>query len=255
MKTGIREAVVLMAGTGSRLNTTAQGGLKPLTPVLDRPLVSYVLESLSAVGIETVHAIVGYQREAVVKSVKAIAPAGMNVHFVVNSDWQRQNGVSVLAAEGHVTSPFILTMTDHLFDAGLLEILLFNAHPNKLNLAIDRKIETIVDIDDAMKIRTNGDRVIAIGKELTQYDAIDTGLFVANDELFDHLRSARRDGDCSLADGVRSMAAADKLHTIDIGEAWWQDVDTPRTAAAAENHLRSRRISASLAGAGSNTQR
>jgi len=255
MKTAIREAVVLMAGTGSRLNTTVQGGLKPLMPVLDRPLASYVLESLNAVGIQTVHAIVGYQRETLVKSVKAIAPAGINMQFIVNSDWQRQNGVSVLAAEGHVTSPFILAMSDHLFDAELLEVLLLNARADKLNLAIDRKIETIVDIEDAMKIRTNGDRVIAIGKELTQYDAIDTGLFVANDELFDHLRNAERDGDCSLADGVRSMAAAGKLHTIDIGDAWWQDVDTPRTAAAAENHLRGRLISSSLAGAGSNTQR
>jgi 1L-myo-inositol 1-phosphate cytidylyltransferase len=255
MKTAIREAVVLMAGTGSRLNSTAQGGLKPLMPVMDRPLVSYVLESLSVAGIQTVQAIVGYQREALVKTVKAIAPAGMDIHFVVNSDWQRQNGVSVLAAQGHVRSPFVLTMSDHLFDAELLEVLLLNAQRDKLNLAIDRKIETIVDIDDAMKVRTNGDGILAIGKKLTQYDAIDTGLFVANDELFDHLRNASRDGDCSLADGVRSMAAAGKLHTIDIGGAWWQDVDTPKTAAAAENYLRSRLIGSALAGAGSNAQR
>jgi 1L-myo-inositol 1-phosphate cytidylyltransferase len=255
MKAAIFEAVVLMAGAGSRLNSTGVTGLKPLTPVFGRPLVSYVLEALRAAGIRTVHAIVGYQRETLVNSMEAIAPDGMDIRFVVNSEWQRQNGVSVLAAEKHVKSPFILTMSDHLFDRELLDVLLLQAQKDKLNLAIDRKIEAIVDIDDAMKIRTSGDRVIAIGKDLSKYDAIDTGLFVANDELFDHLRRATRDGDCSLADGVRSMAAAGKLRLIDVGDGWWQDVDTSRTLVAAENHLRSRVTSSSLAGTGSDTQR
>ncbi|MFL6514552.1 MAG: NTP transferase domain-containing protein [Chthoniobacterales bacterium] len=255
MKAAINEAVVLMAGAGSRLNSGSVAGLKPLTPVMDRPLVLYILESLKAAGIRTVHAIVGHQRDTLVKSVEALAPAGMNIQFLVNSEWRRQNGVSVLAAETHVKSPFVLTMSDHLFDPELLDVLLRHAQRDKLNLAIDRKIEAIVDIDDAMKIRTSGDRVIAIGKELLEYDAIDTGLFVANDELFTHLRRAVRNGDCSLADGVRSMAAAGKLRIIDVGDAWWQDVDTPRTLVAAENHLRSRLTSSSLAGTGSGTQR
>jgi choline kinase len=234
----ISEAVVLMAGTGSRLSSPSTGALKPLTPILDRPLISYLFDQLSSAGIRRVHAVVGYQAESLVTGMKTFIPASLDVQFVHNLDWQKQNGISVLAASGRVKAPFVLTMSDHLFDQDLLEFFLSQVTQPALNLAIDRKIEAIVDIDDAMKVVTRRDRVVTLGKELTRYDAIDTGLFVANEELFDYLEATKRNDDCSLADGVRLMAADDKVRAIDIGDAWWQDVDTPKTFLAAENHLR-----------------
>ena len=108
-----------------------------------------------------------------------------------------------------------------------------------LNLAIDKKLETIFDIDDAMKVQTSGDRVVTLGKNLEIYDAIDTGIFLCPHELFDYLRRAHADeSDCSLADGVRLMASDGKVRAIDIGPAWWQDVDTPGMRAHAEENLR-----------------
>jgi choline kinase len=106
-----------------------------------------------------------------------------------------------------------------------------------LNLAVDKKLETIFDIVDAMKVQTAGDRVVTLGKDLEIYDAIDTGIFLCSNELFDYLRRAQRDGDCSLADGVRLMASDGKVRAIDIGPAWWQDVDTPAMRAHAEENL------------------
>ena len=79
-----------------------------------------------------------------------------------------------------------------------------------MNLAIDRKIEAIFDLDDAMKVQTDADRVIAIGKNLANYDAIDTGVFLCPNELFDYLRRTRKNGGCSLADGVRLMAEEER---------------------------------------------
>jgi len=250
----VSEAVVLMAGTGSRLAQRSGGTLKPLTPVLERPLISYIFDSLRAAGIETIFAIVGFERDALIAQLTPIIPAGLDVRFVDNHDWRKQNGISVLAARGHVRSPFLLTMSDHLFDDALLATLLRDADPDLLNLAIDRKIETIVDIDDAMKVQTNQVRVISIGKELKQYDAIDTGLFVATEVLFDYLEAAKHRADCSLADGVRRMAADSKVKAIDIGDNWWQDVDTPATLQAASNYLRRRANARPLVTAGTRAQ-
>jgi choline kinase len=243
----VTEAVVLMAGAGSRLVQPSTGDLKPLTQILGRPLVAYLLGALNAAGIEVVHAVVGYRSEAVISQVTKLVPPGLDVRFIENRAWQKQNGLSVLAADGHVRSPFVLSMSDHLFDDELLGVLLRESKETGLNLAIDRKIEAIVDIADAMKVKTKAGRVISIGKELEHYDAIDTGLFVANHELFDHLKRANRGGDCSLADGVRLMATAGKVHAIDVGDAWWQDVDTPLTLQAARAHLRSRLTGPALA--------
>jgi len=91
-----------------------------------------------------------------------------------------------------------------------------------------------------MKVQTRGGRILQIGKDLTRYDAIDTGLFVCPLKIFDYLERVKRDGDCSLADGVRSMASEGEARAVDIGNAWWQDIDTPAMLACAETQLRSR---------------
>lgn len=228
------DAVILMAGAGSRLGAVA----KPLMQVAGRPLIAHTLDALARIGIRNLHAIMGAKSERLTSAIAPLLPRNIALHTIVNPDWQKQNGVSVLCAAGHVRAPFFLAMGDHLFDTRIFEQLLRAANSDDLNLAIDRKIDSIFDLDDAMKVQTTGDRVARIAKNLTEYDAIDTGLFLCPDELFDYLRRAQRDGDCSLADGVRLMASEGKVRAIDIGDAWWQDVDTPEMYAHAEEHYR-----------------
>ena len=54
------------------------------------------------------------------------------------------------------------------------------------------------------------------------------------DKLEKDLERAKRNDDCSLADAVRLMAHDGKVRKIDIGDAWWQDVDTPEMLRQAE---------------------
>jgi|SRR5438876_730993 len=238
--TAVFEAVILMAGSGSRLRGSDETFLKPFVPVLGRPLICYTIDALIHAGIKKANFIVGYQSSRLTAAIKQLIPSGLEPSFIENREWQKQNGISVLAAANHVASPFLLTMGDHLFDQSIVDLLLRNAVVDQLNLAIDRKLNSIFDVDDAMKVHTRGDRILKIGKDLTVYDAIDTGLFVCPLNIFDYLERVKRDGDCSLAGGVRSMCADDKVRGIDIGDAWWQDIDTPEMLAQAEKQLRAR---------------
>ena len=249
----VSEAVILMAGSGSRLRGSDKTFLKPLVPVLGRPLICYTIDALVHAGIKKANFIVGYQSGRITAAVKPLIPSELESCFIQNRDWQKQNGVSVLAAANHMTSPFLVTMSDHLFDESIVDLLLREAEPERLNLAIDKKLDSIFDLNDAMKVRVQGDRLIAIGKDLQDYDAIDTGFFVCPRKFFDYLEKAKRNDDCSLADGVRLMGADDQVRGIDIGAAWWQDIDTPEMLACAETQLRSRlpRDDIAMANAGS----
>jgi choline kinase len=241
--TSVSEAVILMAGEGSRLRGSDKIFLKPFVPVRGRALVSYTLDALTRGGIKTVHFVVGYESERMIAQVKQLIPSGVSASFIENRDWQKQNGISLLAATGHVGGPFLLTMSDHLFDDAMVDCLLDNCDPGFLSIAMDRKLDSIFDLEDAMKIRTRGDRIIGIGKNLRDYDAIDIGLFVCPLEIFDYLERAKSDScrnDCSLADGIRLMAGDDKVRAIDIGDAWWQDVDTPGMLQHAERRMAER---------------
>jgi 1L-myo-inositol 1-phosphate cytidylyltransferase len=234
---GISEAIILMAGSGSRLRRNGFSLAKPLIEIRGRPLISYTMDALVRAGIKTLHAVVGFEREALMAQMGRLIPKSLEMRFIVNRHWKKQNGISVLAAANKIDSPFLLTMGDHLFDQSIIDLLVREAERSELTLAIDKKLNSIFDLDDAMKIQTCGDRVIAVGKDLPSYDAIDTGLFVCPADIFIYLERARQNDDCSLADGVRLMAGEDKVRGLDIGEAWWQDVDTPEMLQRAEEQM------------------
>lgn len=230
----ITDAVILMAGTGSRLRGPVNSVAKPLIPIAGRPLISYAIEAFDKIGVKTVHGVVGPNGEELAVAVAPLLPSHMQFRAIPNPNWQKQNGISLLTVAGKVSAPFFLAMGDHLFESSILDRLLAQADVGRLNLAIDRKIDSIFDLEDAMKVQTTEGLVSAISKNLPTYDAIDTGIFLCPEIVFDYLRRARIDDDCSLADGVRLMAEDGKVMAIDIGEAWWQDVDTPAMLARAE---------------------
>jgi 1L-myo-inositol 1-phosphate cytidylyltransferase len=251
----VSEAVILIAGQGSRLRQGYGGQarlrgadtalLKPMVPVLGRPLMSYTLEGLRSAGIKTVHFVVGYEGERMIAEITQLIPSDMRGFFIENRDWRKQNGISLLAAASHVREPFLLTMGDHLFDDPIYERLLNDFDSTLLSVTIDRKLDSIFDLDDAMKVQTRKRRITAIGKDLQEYDAVDIGLFVCSLEIFAYLeraKSADYRNDCSLSDGIRLMAQDDKVRAIDIGDSWWQDVDTPRMLKHAEEQMSSGRV-------------
>ena len=236
----IHEAVILMAGEGSRLRGSDTTFLKPFVSVGGRPLISYTLEMLVHAGIKTLSLVVGYESGRMIAQMKPLIPVGLSVSFIENREWQKQNGISLLVAADRVARPFLLTMSDHLFDKAIVDHLLDSFDSDYLNVAVDRKLDSIFDLDDAMKVQTHGDKIIKIGKNLRDYDAIDIGLFVCPLEIFDYLERAKSDSqksDCSLADGVRLMARDNKVRAVDIGGNWWQDVDTPEMLQHAERQL------------------
>ena len=234
--TSVTDAVILMAGAGSRLGRAGGALAKPLVQVAGRPLICYTIDAFMRAGIRNVLAVMGANGERLGAEVAPLFPPAVRFRTIINPEWQKQNGVSVLAAAGQVQEPFILAMGDHLFEYALLETLLTDGDAAHVNLAVDRKIDSIFDLEDATKVKTNGDQLTDIGKQLVEYDAIDTGLFLCPNEIFSYLRTAaaERNGDCSLSDGVRLMARAGKVRAVDIGDAWWQDVDTPEMLERAE---------------------
>ncbi len=241
MSNSISQAVILMAGSGSRLRSAGENRLKPLLSFLGRPLISYTLDTLANAGIKIIYAVIGFEGRALRAEVAPLIPSSIKVCWIDNPEWRKQNGISILAAAPHVTGPFLLTMGDHLFEQSIVDLLLREAKPDQLNVAVDKKLDSIFDLADAMKVQMRGDQVVAIGKDLQNYNAIDTGMFVCPRDFFNHVERAKsRSGgsDCSLADGVRLMAAEGGVRGIDIGDAWWQDVDTPQMLREAEEKLR-----------------
>ena len=222
----VRDALVLAAGNGDRfLNGSRQSKL--LQPVLGQPLILRTLHNAQQAGIRTVEVVLGYQAESLRAAILGGLPRGLSVHFTHNPDWHLENGVSVLAARHRFSRPFALLMGDHLFESPVLSRLLRTPTTRDESLlAVDSRPAAKDIADEATKVRLAGRQIVAIGKDLTDYDALDTGMFVCAPALFAALDDAKAGGDTTLSGGVRQLARRGLMRAVDIGHADWYDIDT-----------------------------
>ncbi len=241
-----RTGVILAAGFGSRLRQGDPGGLKPLTAVGGTPLLVRSLDTLEDAGCERVVIVVGFSGERIQNELRNAYGGRLEVVFVHNSQYELANGVSALAARPHVHGQFVLAMADHVFDARFVAVARNHVPPaGGASLLIDRKLDTVFDMDDATKVRTDGrQEIVAIGKSLETYDAVDTGMFVGTTGLFDVLQAVYDEqGDVSMSDAMTRLAHAGLARAVDVGAGMWQDVDTPEMLAHAERILASEQTS------------
>ena len=230
----VSQALVLAAGAGSRLKSHTP---KPLTRVLGVSLLGRTLFSLQKAGVTDAYVVVGHEAEQVRAGIEKITRLGLTVHWIHNPEWHEANGVSVLAGEAELDGPFFLTMTDHLFHPDVVKSLQRSGTRGGINLAVDYDVDSVVDLDDATKVQVSEGRIVAIGKSLANYNAIDTGVFLASPALFDAIREARAEGNASLSAGVQKLAGEGLARVTDIGDHMWHDVDTPEDLVEAERKL------------------
>jgi len=84
---------------------------------------------------------------------------------------------------------------------------------------------TLADLDDVTKVHSEHGHIRHIGKQLTQYDAYDTGIFLCTPGLFGALKSSMEQGDDSLSGGVYRLAEKNLAHVHDIEGRFWLDAD------------------------------
>jgi 2-aminoethylphosphonate-pyruvate transaminase len=228
----IRQALILAAGRGRPVADpdvpnclAAVGGI---------PLIVRTLRVLRRAGVRRVGITVGWQGALLRRRIQelcAAEPAGVLPAEVIcldNTDWDKPNGLSVQAARRFVTEPMLLLMADQIAAPRLVERFVELAPPAGTTvLGIDRELSRVFDIDDATKIKlTNGARgglrVERIGKELQEYEAVSTSLFVMSPSLLECLDALPEP---SLTQGVQEAARRGLVDAIDVTGSVWQDVD------------------------------
>ena len=71
MSAGVRSAVILAGGLGTRLSKAVPGLPKPMAPVNGRPFLEHQIDYWIAQGIDHFVLSVGYRREVIIEDRKA----------------------------------------------------------------------------------------------------------------------------------------------------------------------------------------
>jgi 3-dehydroquinate synthase len=234
-------ALIPAAGRGARLDRPATP--KPLVDVGGRPLILDVLLGLQKAGVKRAIVVVGYGGEQVVRFLTNHPDLKLAVEFVDHAGWQQGLASTILAAKDRVNEPFLLAMSDHVFDPRLIARMA-GAHPGEREawMLVDTGVKEVYDLDDAVKVLVEGDRVTTASRALENPDGVDAGLFACTPSLFDALEAAlaaREPAD--LTDGIALLAAAGKLGAVFTERLAWHDIDTPPALIRAEMAYRARR--------------
>jgi len=111
------KAIIPLAGRGTRLRPLTHHTPKPLLRVGGRPVLSYLLDDVKALGIDEMVFVVGYLGDTIRDFVASEYPE-LNPQFVVQED---QNGTAgaVKLAEPWADDELMILFSDTLFDADL----------------------------------------------------------------------------------------------------------------------------------------
>ena len=111
------KAIIPLAGKGTRLRPHTHVTPKPLVHVAGRPVMSYIMDDLAALGVDEIVFVVGYLRE-VIEAYIAESYPDITAHYVVQ-EVQDGTAGAVALAEPYVDAEVLILFVDTLFDADL----------------------------------------------------------------------------------------------------------------------------------------
>jgi choline kinase len=130
-----RKAVILAAGSGTRLRPLTEKMPKCLVPVAKRPLLGRMLDPLVEVGISEVVVVTGYMSEAVEEYV---AQAPLPCRCVYNPRFDSANNYYSLlvARKALARAPFLKLDGDVIFESRVLKRVLAGAGAIRLGVDV-----------------------------------------------------------------------------------------------------------------------
>ena len=218
-----KTAVILAAGLGTRIGGRPKGLLR----VAGREILYRTVTLLQKRGVERFVIVTNENYAPLYRDF--IERYGFPAEIVVNPEPEKGNGHSLHLAKGRISGKFVLVMSDHVYSEAFVE----NAIRGN-GLIADREPRW-VELGEATKVKVKDGRVERIGKGLKEWDAVDTGFFVLDENIFDvtEVLEGEKNGDYSISEVVDRA----KVEVTFIDGLGWTDVDTPKDVKRARKML------------------
>ena len=221
-------AVILAAGSGTRLRPVIGPYPKCLATIGEHTLIERQIATLRAHAIDAITVVVGYRRDAIEQV------CGREVEFVYNPDFASTNSLySLWLARDLLSDGFVVMNSDVLFHPHLLTRLLASPHEDALLMAA--REPGVRYSDEEMKVHVRNGCVAAIDKALCDAMADGENVGIAK---FGAAGAATLLGDATtLIDAGRvrewlprafhAFSQHRPLHVIDTAGYPWIEIDFP----------------------------
>ncbi|MGB3480502.1 MAG: NTP transferase domain-containing protein [bacterium] len=233
------KCLIIASGRGTRFVSKAE--LKPLAFLMGIPLIVRVILLARKAGLDDFYVVTGYNGKRLRDYLRSFSKKrNIKITCLHNDEWEKDNGISVLKAADTINDNFILLMSDHIFNEEIIRELKNEKIDNsEVILAVDKNVKGnyFVDEKDVTKVFIKNNRILDIGKDLKEYNAYDTGIFLCSPAIFSAIEESARRGDTSLSGGIRVLAKRNNIKSHDVDGKYWIDVDDETKLKQAEKHL------------------
>jgi choline kinase/phosphatidylglycerophosphate synthase len=130
-------------------------------------------------------------------------------------------------------SPFLLLMSDHIFEQSILDRVLSLKSQAAFTVCLDKK-PSRADAKEGLKLALSGEAVVSTDKTALPQHGIDTGIILCREDSKAYVeRAIENFSKATIADALNLAATDGKVDYVDVTGKLWKDVDTPEDLVAA----------------------
>lgn len=234
----VRAAVLLAAGTGSRLAPLTDSSPKCLTEVNGVPILEQQVAALLHLGVEELVVVLGHLGEKIREFLYRFTQ-DLKISYVHNSRYRSTNNLySLWLARNAVERPFVLLESDIFFEPALLAGMM---EPDRIAVApkepwMHGTTVTLDDCQQVVEFQMGSDAGVGpqahktvniYSLSLATWDQMRVELsdYVSADRVNDYYEAVFRD---MAAKGLLGMRA------VSFADGKWYEIDTPQDLEACE---------------------
>ena len=219
------KAVIMAGGEGTRLRPLTSNAPKPMLPLVNRPMMEHIVELLKRHGIEDIVVTVAFMANAIRTYFGDGSEFGVRMAYATEESPLGTAG-SVRNAMDHLDERFLVISGDVLTDIDLGAIVAF--HEQRQALATIGLVHVENPLEFGIVITRADGRIDRFLEKPTWgqvfSDTINTGIFVLEPEVFDHIEADRP---VDFSGEVFPKLLAEDLPIYGaIAEGYWEDVGT-----------------------------
>lgn len=236
------KAIVLAAGTGSRLGEITKARTKGMVPVNGRKIIDYLLDFLEIDLFDKIYIVGGFAYEDLKEYIDKKKLS--NVAVIQNREYLKGNILTLKRGLDEFSGDsFFITVADHIFPPAMFQNMKKGFKAITVMCDSDRNLS-----NDDMKIRlySNKRSVRQISKQLTDYDCGYIGMTYVDKSMERIYREAFEEalklhGDGAVVEKVLQVLADREENPPDICDLsgfGWYEVDTYEDLKNAEIQLK-----------------
>ncbi|MFC7166931.1 sugar phosphate nucleotidyltransferase [Halospeciosus flavus] len=193
---------------GERLAPLTESRPKPMLPAANRPILSYVFDALVETNVETIHVVIGYERDHI-REYFGSAYRGIPINYVTQEK-QLGSGHALLQARNGLDGPFLVLNGDQIVAPEMVDDVATSYDPDDSFGTIG-----IIEHDDIShygSVSLDGDIITEFTENPSGegHRLLNAGIYAFDKRIFDAIeQTPRTEGELSLPETLRRVVEDD----------------------------------------------